>query len=173
MGIAHWDALENMPRVVAESLHIGMNATFGAIGTLSVLTRPPEPLSFPQSLTLRLDTNDRAFVHIPLAVHTPLTTSRDDIFFRLSKMYGVCFDYERKTGVLFFLVDSIMGGAVSMIAIAENRVKAIDCAVHALTFISKNFGKEEPLSSPPFTNLNVMLANMRYMLKKEGKSVHG
>lgn len=171
--IAHWDALENMPRVVAESLHIGMNATFGAIGTLSVLIHPPEPLSFPQSLTLRLDSNDRAFVHIPLAVHTPLTTSRDDIFFRLSKMYGVCFDYERKTGVLFFLVDSIMGGAVSMIAIAENRMKAIDCAVHALTFISKNFGKEEPISSPPFTNLNGMLANMRYMLKKEGKSVPG
>lgn len=48
-------------------------------------------------------------VHVPTAVHSPLSSSRDDVFFKMCKMHGISYDSERKTGILFFLVDSIIG----------------------------------------------------------------
>jgi hypothetical protein len=48
-------------------------------------------------------------LHVPTAVHPPLSSSRDDVFFKMCKMHGISYDNERKTGILFFLVDSIIG----------------------------------------------------------------
>eukprot|EP00602_Paraphysomonas_sp_CaronLab_P001653 CAMPEP_0185032016 /NCGR_PEP_ID=MMETSP1103-20130426/19829_1 /TAXON_ID=36769 /ORGANISM="Paraphysomonas bandaiensis, Strain Caron Lab Isolate" /LENGTH=845 /DNA_ID=CAMNT_0027567749 /DNA_START=65 /DNA_END=2599 /DNA_ORIENTATION=- len=138
---AFWDAYDHTPRIWANGIRFGMNSSFGAFQTLGLLIRPFDSELLKRPCLVPLPTDGRHCVHIPSAIHTPLSDSRDDVFFRLCKMHGIAYDPERKSGVLFFLVDSIIGGTLSMLAVADTKLKALECAVQALTFISRNFGK--------------------------------
>jgi hypothetical protein len=56
-------------------------------------------------------------------------------------MHGIAYDHEKKTGILFFFVDSVIGGMLSFLTVAETRIKSIEFSIHALSFILRNFGK--------------------------------
>lgn len=96
---------------------------------------------------------------------------RDDVFFKLCKLNNVAYDPVHQTGVMFFLVDSVSSGLLSMLVVggtegaeeahllrSENserrqlhppairaRLNTLQLAVHALTFINRSFGKDSEL----------------------------
>jgi hypothetical protein len=83
-------------------------------------------------------------------------------------MHGIAFDYERKTGILFFLVDSVIGGMLSFIAVAETRIKSIEFTIHALSFILRNFGKpDERDTTNSWCSMNNILKSLKNTLKVE------
>lgn len=164
-----WDGFSEISRLWASSISFGMNSAFGAMGTMACVTRPLDTLVGSEALFMEVP-EGRCFVHVPSLVHLPLMSSRDDIFFKMCKMHGIAFDYERKTGILFFLVDSVIGGMLSFIAVAETRIKSIEFSIHALTFILRNFGKVDgSLSSTTnsWCSLNNVLRSLKSSLKLE------
>ena len=96
---------------------------------------------------------------------------RDDVFFKLCKLNNVAYDPVHQTGVMFFLVDSVSSGLLSMLVVggtegteeshllrSDNsegrqyhppavraRLNTLQLAVHALTFINRSFGKDSEL----------------------------
>lgn len=52
-------------------------------------------------------------------------------------------------------------------AVADTRIKALECAVQALTFISKNFGKPDRTSPSDWSALTNILKNVKSALRKE------
>lgn len=90
-----------------------------------------------------LYTTDRFCIYIPLALHAPLRASQDDIFFKLCRMKGIAFDVQHKLGTLFFLVDKVVGGALSLICIGASRLKSMDITLQAITFVLEQFGKDQ------------------------------
>ena len=85
----------------------------------------------------------RCCIYIPLAIQHTLKGTRDDVFFKLCTMHGIAYDSNRRVGTLFFLIDSIVGsGAVSIMCISTTRQKVMELAVHVLSFISQQFGKD-------------------------------
>lgn len=109
--------------------------------------------------------------------HAPLRTCRDDIFFKVCKLHNVAYNPELKTGVLFFLVDAVASGVLSMLVmggpipqsdsmtptspmlrqseggmiLTASRVGVLQMAVTALTFIYQNFGKGDDAELPSLT----------------------
>lgn len=158
-----WDALDNVPRLWGVGLQLGMGPVFGAIGSAGLLT------GFPHSflpLCLMADVApDRFFTYVPIAIHDPLKTSTDESFFKLCKMRGIAFDIKHKQGSLFFVVDSVVGGIVSLLCIGSTRRKSIELAIHALTFVSQQFGKDHTKDIKKCENLTFTLLNMRHALK--------
>ena len=85
-------------------------------------------------------------------------------------MHGVLYDANFGSGTLFFLVDSIVGGAISILCIGNSRFRAIEIAVQTLSFISKQFGKEDPADVDPlksWESLTAILIKLKRVLKKE------
>lgn len=116
----------------------------------------------------------RYCVYVPTVVHPPLMSSRDDIFFRICAMNSIAFNYETKTGILFFLVDSIVSGALSCLIISDTRSKAIECAIHTLTFILKNFGKDDVSDTViEWTCLTSVLQNLKAIHRRERALMRG
>jgi hypothetical protein len=105
------------------------------------------------------------FTFIPYAVHEPLRESTDETFFKLCKMRGVSFDIQTRIGSLFFLVDSIIGGAVSLLTVADTRKKSVDLAIHALSFVTQQFGKDTNSALRKCENLTTILINIKKYLK--------
>jgi len=162
-----WDGFDEISRLWASHISFGMNATYGALGTLACLTRPMDSPVSSDALFMSVP-EGRSFVHVPSLMHLPLMTTRDDVFFKLCKMHGIAFDYERKTGILFFLVDSVIGGVLSFISIAETRIKSIEFSIHALSFILRNFGKpDERDMTNGWCNMNSVLRSLKVALKVE------
>jgi hypothetical protein len=113
--------------------------------------------------------SDGAYLYIPLLYHAPLRGYRDDVFFKICRLHNVTYDPVHKTGVLFFLVDAVASGVLSMLVmgaptlpseeieaqsatailpnsdtgklIAASRVAVMQTAVTTLSFIYQNFGK--------------------------------
>jgi hypothetical protein len=138
---------------------------FGAVGTAGILGGVNQEL--PSSMYPEIP-KGRCFLYVPLAYHPPMRGTRDDIFFRLAKMHRVVFDIENKTGTLFFMLDSIMGGAVSILCIGSSRRKVLDYAIHALNFINQQFGKDNSaLNDRPWENLTDILHDLKVEAKKE------
>jgi hypothetical protein len=163
-----WDGFEEISRLWASSVSFGMHSAFGALGTLACLTRPLDTPVLSSDALFMTVPEGRCFVHVPSLVHLPLMSSRDDVFFKLCKMHGIAFDYERKTGILFFLVDSVIGGMLSFIVVAETRIKSLEFSIHALTFILRNFGKpDERDTTNSWCNLNTVLRSLKSSLKLE------
>jgi hypothetical protein len=114
--------------------------------------------------------SDTCFLYIPLAFHPPLKGTRDDVFFRLAKMHRIVYDRDTKTGVLFFLVDSVVSGYLSILCVAPKRKKAVEYAVMALTFVSQQFGKDfSPLEDRRCDNLTDILLNLKIEMKKDSR----
>jgi hypothetical protein len=162
-----WDGFEEISRLWASQISFGMDAAYGALGTVACLTRPLDTPFGPDALFMNVP-EGRCFVHVPALCHLPLMNSRDDIFLKLCKMHGIAFDYERKTGILFFLVDSVIGGMLSFIAVAETRIKSIEFTIHALSFILRNFGKpDERDTTNSWCSMNNILKSLKNTLKVE------
>lgn len=112
---------------------------------------------------------DRHCVYVPVVHHIPLKGTRDDVFFRLLKMHRIIYDTDSKTGVLFFLLDSIVSGSVSVLCIGTTRNKALEYMIGALNFIFQQFGKDVVLEDDqrPAENLCYILRYLKLELKKE------
>ncbi len=169
--VAFWDSLDELPRLWAIGLYSGMSTSFSCIGTATILSheRPGCVLSkalmpMPTSLVA-----GRHVVYIPITFHSPLKGTRDDIFFKLCKLRGVSFDADRKIGILFYLIDAVVGGAVSIYCIANTKKKAIEMAVHVLTFISQNFGKADGEERKTAEQLLNVYLRLRQRLRRENK----
>ena len=125
---AFWDGLDEIPRLWGLSVHMGITPTFGAMGTaaLAMNTEPfkctmPIPLPIPRFIPEKHTDSkvskgshkqsEKYVLHIPYAMHDALKGTRNDEFFKFCNMRGISFDSQDRTGVLFFLIDAIMGGA--------------------------------------------------------------
>jgi hypothetical protein len=95
------------------------------------------------------------------------------MFFKVCKMHNVAFDVTKRSGVLFFMVDSVSTGVLSLLVLHGNhisqqapastaedpqankengriamRIALLDLAVSTLSFIVRNFGKDSDLVPP-------------------------
>ena len=133
---------------------------------------PPLPFLPPTPL---LSSSGRCMVHVPIAIHEQLRGSRDDLFFKLCRMRGLAFDTAQRTGVLFFLVDTIVGGAISFVCVAHSRFRALELAVQCLSFVTTQFGKERNQGHgvADCRNLCSILLFLRKAHKAEEKRVGG
>ena len=52
-------------------------------------------------------------------------------------------------------------------AIADTRIKALECAVQTLSFVAKNFGKADKSSPTEWSALTNILKNVKAALRKE------
>jgi hypothetical protein len=60
------------------------------------------------------------------------------------------------------------GGVLSLLIIADTKLKAMECAIQVLTFISKNFGKAESREQiKDWSYLTNILRSLKVTLKKE------
>lgn len=108
-------------------------------------------------------------MHVPVAVHAPLRDTRDDVFFKFCKMRGVAYDIEARTGTIFFLVDSIVGGVLSLVSIGNTRQKATQHAAHAVNFVTQQFGREMVEGHRPWDNLSSILFRLQKSIKRDEK----
>ena len=159
------DSNDGVIRIYGQSIHLGFTPLFGAAGTTGILGGLSKKL--PSSSCPDIP-KDRFFAYVPLAYHQPLVGARDEAFFRLAKMHRIVYDMESKTGTLFFLVDSLVGGAVSILCVGNTRKRAIEHAVNALNFINQQFGKDStPIEERPWFNLSDILHDLKIVLRKE------
>lgn len=81
-------------------------------------------------------------------------------------MRGIAFDTEKNLGVLFFLADSVVGGGISLLCIANNRKKTLNLAIQTLSFISKQFGMDKSIPDyRKYDNLTCLLIDLKRVLK--------
>ena len=81
-------------------------------------------------------------------------------------MRGITFDKLEKTGTLFFMVDSVMSGALSMMIVGNSRYRVMEEAVNNMTFICQQFGKDADCNGY-YDQLTVVNQVMRKAFKKE------
>eukprot|EP00607_Mallomonas_marina_P001301 CAMPEP_0182434300 /NCGR_PEP_ID=MMETSP1167-20130531/68962_1 /TAXON_ID=2988 /ORGANISM="Mallomonas Sp, Strain CCMP3275" /LENGTH=934 /DNA_ID=CAMNT_0024624007 /DNA_START=118 /DNA_END=2922 /DNA_ORIENTATION=- len=182
--VSYWDTYDGLPKLWALRLRFGMTSAFDGIGTFSVAlrnTQKIQPLdpdddgrdkSSPSPMIrslLPLIPEGRCCVHLPSVVHLPLRSGRDDVFFRQCRMNGIAYDPKSNLGTLFFLVDSIVGGVLSILCIGSTRKKTLEMMVDVLAFISSNFGKEkiDGESVRSWNDLGLILARLRQTLRRE------
>jgi len=108
-------------------------------------------------------------VYIPIVVYAPLRSSHDDLFFKLCRMRGIAFDAKHRIGTIFLLLDSVVGGALSILCIGHTRRKALELAVGALTFVTREFGMDEETEKHRSENLLLMLISMKKLLRMQEK----
>lgn len=190
---AFWDGLDNIPRLWANGLHFGMSPLFGALTTASIAADPyiavPKSLlpAFPREgkicveflfYHIKLTINPfhfphsfagKFYVYVPVAIHEQLKGSRDDVFFRLCRMRGISFDPAEHTGTLFFLVDAVVGGAISMLCIANTRFRVLEQAVQCLSFITSQFGKEKGQGRGGVSDCTTLCSILLYLRKAHKK----
>lgn len=82
-------------------------------------------------------------------------------------MRGIAFDVSTRTGTLFFLVDSIVGGVISLACVGNGRLKASQAAVHSVEFVWKQFGKDSLEGPRPCDNLQSILIRLKKSLKRD------
>lgn len=173
--VSFYDSHDDIPRIWATGIHFGMDATFGALGTLATLLKSSDISNRVAHPLVPFIPEGRHCVFIPTAVHHPLASSRDDVFFKICAMNGIAFDAEHRTGVLFFLVDSIVGGTISCLIIADTRTKAMEYTIQMLTFLLKNFGKDTIGSGnlADWTNMRSILSSLKSLNRKENAITRG
>ena len=175
-----WDALDNIPRLWALSIACGHTPQWGAFGTAAVAMNPvpyiPDhiiPLCVPTFTSASADISESKLsegkycLYIPLMFHDSLKGTRDDVFFKFCIMRGIAFDIHDKTGVLFFLVDSVIGGKLSFISVANSRYRAIEQAINAITYIIQQFGKAS--AGREVEHIASILIGLKKVLKQEEK----
>ena len=82
-------------------------------------------------------------------------------------MRGIAFDVQNKLGTLFFLLDTIVGGAISILCIGATRRKAFELAIHTMSFIAQQFGKDDTSGQRRCDNLTTILINTKKLLKND------
>ena len=170
---AYWDSFQQIPKIWAKELYFGLTSSFGCIGSTALARHTGSvPYELPLSLVPARSKSEPTestnyYLHVPYTFHSPLRQSRDDIFFKLCRIRGITFDINEKTGVIFHLVDSIVGGGISMLFIAASRKKTIDLAIHTISWILSQFGKDKDSNNEPLTYLDIQSVLLR--LKKVAK----
>jgi hypothetical protein len=102
-------------------------------------------------------------------VHDPLKYTHDDAFFKVCRMRGIAFDISNRVGTLFFMVDSVVGGALSLLCVGSTRKKSIEIAIHTLSFISREFGMDTVTNPLRYENLTSMLISLKKLLRHQDK----
>ena len=108
-------------------------------------------------------------LYIPLIAHDPLKYTQDDAFFKVCRMRGIAFDIVNRVGSLFFMVDSIVGGTISLLCIGSTRKKSVEIALHTLSFISREFGMDTITNPLRVENLTPMVINLKKLLRLQDK----
>ena len=175
-----WDGLDDIPRLSATGIHFGMSPQFGAFGTAGVAMSPVPfapveylpvyPPKFDPVLIDGYASPEKHCLYIPCMHHTPLKGTRDDVFFKFCQMRGITFDKLEKVGTLFFMLDSVMSGSLSMMIVANSRYRVMEEAVNNLTFIGQQFGKDANCNGC-YDQLTVVLNTLRKAFKKE-EAIH-
>jgi len=174
--LAFWDGLDDIPRLWGVGVHCGHSPQWGSFGTAAVAMNPlpyfPDhivPLPIPDfSHNAGTDfklASGKFCLFIPMMYHEPLKGTRDDAFFKFCIMRGIAFDKIDKTGILFFLVDSVIGGRLSFISVANSRFRALEQAINAITYISQQFGKDG--AGRNVTDLASVLLGLKKAFKAE------
>jgi hypothetical protein len=127
-------------------------------------------VSIPTSLIPSIP-EGRYAIHLPIVTHDELKSTRDDIFFKFCRIRGISYDIKDKYGTMFFLIDSIVGGAVSILCIGSSRRKAIELAIFALSFIYQQYGKNKSDEIKAWDNVAVSLNALRKLMKNEDSKV--
>lgn len=125
--IAFWDALDHVPRLWGVGLYLGLTPAFCSAGMSAVALNCK--CEIPKSLLPDVPAG-RVVLHIPMMIHAPLREGRDDVFFKMCRMRGITFDMSTKMGTLFVLVDSIVGGCLSIVCIGSSRRAVLDSACY-------------------------------------------
>ena len=170
--LSFWDNFESIPKLYAQSIHFGMDPLFSSISYLGIATKKPS--SMPQSLIPKLP-EGKYSIYIPLAFHEPLKATRDDVFLKFCRMHGIVYNTENANGTLFFLIDSVVSGSVSILAISDSKIKSLETAILTLQFISQRFGKEKAQESvcKKWDNLTFIMKKLMYILKTEKSTTAG
>jgi len=174
--LAFWDGLDGIPRLWGTSIHCGHSPQWGSFGTAAVAMNPVPyipnhivPLAVPdfgQSAGTDSKLASGKFcLFIPMLYHEPLKGTRDDVFFKFCIMRGIAFDRIDKTGILFFLIDSIIGGRLSFMSVANSRFRALEQAINAITYIAQQFGKDG--SGRNVDDLSSILLGLKKAFKAE------
>eukprot|EP01032_Pedospumella_encystans_P030027 gene30027-33888_t len=167
--LSFWDAHDNIPRLWAVGLQLGLRATHGALGSIAAATQVPgSAMQMPLSLLPAIPDGKFA-VYIPLVAHEPLKHTHDDAFFKVCRMRGIAFDIKNRVGSLFFMVDSVVGGMLSLLCIGSTRKKSLEIVIHTLSFIAREFGMDTTTSALRYENLTSMLINLKKLLRSQEK----
>lgn len=162
--VSLWDALDNMPRLLTLNIQCGMNAAFNTLGNIGVID--DVNIRLPKSLIPNYFPPGKHVVVIPVTFHRPLVNARDDVFFKLCKMKGISFDRYLKVGTIFFLIDSIIGGRLSILVLASSRRKSIKLAIHSLNFIIQQYGKADFNEINAWDQVTSILSKLKLLVDK-------
>lgn len=169
----HWDALEGRPRLCALGVQFGLSPAFLGCGAAAVVGSTGGIVS--SSFLPLGDNSAKIFVFIPYLYFKPLCLSRDDVFLKFCKMKGIGFDSLSRNGTLFFHIDTILGGALNILCVANTRIKALDLVVQTLNFVVDQFGnkimknKSEEYDVTTWENLSSILSNLQNVSKEKNK----
>ena len=178
---AFWDGLDNIPRLWGISIQCGHTPQFGALGTgaLAMNTLPYKPnyviptpvpeFIVPEGMGSKFS-REKYILYVPWTCHEGLKGTRDDIFFKFCSMRGISFDKQDKTGILFFLSDSLLSGRLSFISVATSRFRALEQAINTITYITEQFGKLSQ-GIDYYDGLSSLLLNLKKIYKAEEKLV--
>jgi hypothetical protein len=164
-----WDAYDHMPRLWALDMKLGYTASFANYGTVAMAWSPGGVPGGQAKLPLSLIPETPKgvyYVHVPMATHSGLKQSRDDVFFKLMRMRGVAFDTESRVGTLFYVLDGIVGGAVSMVCIGNTRERAITTALHMAQVLNTQFGVENTSGLRLWMNASSVLSGIKRVHKQ-------
>lgn len=163
---ATWDDLENRPCICVLGVKCGLTNAFvgsGAATVSSQKTKTPMENIYPRSLVPKLGGGGggdkqgvlpqlattqsmKHFVYMPYLHHRPLTCTRDQSFFKFCKRRMIYFDSVARSGVMFFPIGSIQGGAISALSIESTRRQAIESAMRMLRFVIDHYGDDKEVS---------------------------
>jgi hypothetical protein len=81
-------------------------------------------------------------------------------------MKGIGYDKESHTGTLFFLVDQIVGGTISVLCIGNSYKRALEIAMLAMNFVVDQFGKDSVDNMKSWDNVSKIQNQIRLLLKR-------
>ena len=114
---------------------------------------------------------NKSFVYIPYTFHTPLISSRDEAFLKFCRMNGITFDPENRTGTLFFHIDSVVSGSLSILCVGSTRKRSLEITLNCLTFVVNQYGKDkevpEGLDHQTYETLSSILYSVKMLYKRE------
>mmetsp|Transcript_34142 Transcript_34142/g.32567 ORF Transcript_34142/g.32567 Transcript_34142/m.32567 type:complete len:993 (-) Transcript_34142:38-3016(-) len=176
---ATWDDLENRPCISALGVKCGLSNAFVGSGAATVSSEKNPMTNFnpislvsklggsPQGLLPPLTTTQarKYYVYIPYAYHRPLSCTT--AFFKFCKMRMISFDSNKRTGVLFFPIGSIQGGAISALCIENSRKQAIESAARMLRFVIDQYGNDTKQKIESWESFTSILKNLEILYDKE------
>ena len=82
----------------------------------------------------------RCYVMNELLYHPQLFSIHHSAFFNLCRLKGVSFDLQERTGTVFNLMDSFVGGVLGIVTVGKTLLDALRKFADCLDFIQKQVG---------------------------------